>query len=591
MSAKRFLRAAALLLALLMLSGCRKNNNNPPPESSASSGIEDTGYDLVIYHDRDSLRASLRTLASAYETATGKKISFTYAENDLAGKIGSEKPALCLISDYGKVADFKTNMKDYAAGGSLSSVYTAIPAGLGLDVSGEGSYGLPFEIEGRGYIVDPQTLADLFPGADNDDLIEDLQTCDYGEFKAFVKAAAAWIAKPSAAKVLLNGHAYTLAKTKAGNAAALEAVFARTAETGETTSWLLDAAAASGYTAGSAFAGDLSGNTDAFRGYADAAAAAAELHFSNAVTKTYSDDELVTGKALFIAGSTSFADNLKAGSAAVDRLLILPFKVPHPANAGKTTTSGAATSGKATTSGNAATSGNGTTSGNAATSGGAVDVTPKTPDELDRCITVDVRSWFAVNPNADAKQITEAEAFLKWLYSDTAGLGLLTGTFGTDWATLTGTGIPGGAGTTSGTSTSGKTTVSGNGTAGASKNGASGNASGGAANSTAGGATVSGTTSGAAPGNGDSVGRFPDSLRLSLAAYLKAGDWAPSYYRYASEGWRANFESAAASYAQGGQFTEETRAGFVTGIFSDWGGKDTNSPLEQSLDQSAQGGG
>ncbi len=660
MSAKRFLRATALLLALLMLSGCRKNNNNPPAESSASSGIEDTGYDLVIYHDRDSLRASLRTLASAYETATGKKIGFTYAENDLVGKIGSERPALYLISDYGKATDFKTNMKDYAAGGPSGSVYTAIPAGLGLDVSGEGSYGLPFEIEGRGYIVDPQTLADLFPGADNDDLIEDLQTCDYAEFKAFAKAVAAWIAKPSAAKALLNGHTYTLAKTKTGNAAALEAVFARTAEAGEMTSWLLDAAAASGYTAGDAFAGDLSGNTDAFRDYADAAAAAAELHFSNAVTKTYSDDDLVTGKALFIAGTTSFADNLKAGSEAADRLLILPIKVPHPANAGKTTASGAATSGNAnasgtattsggaansgkantsgtattsgttTTSGGAANSGTATTSGGAAnsgtttTSGGAADVTPKTPDELDRCITVNVRSWFAVNPNADARQITEAEAFLKWLYSDTAGLGLLTGTFGTDWATLTGAGTPAASG--NGAAGTSKTTAAGNASGGAANSAASGatgnasggastpaatgttsgtsasgktpaagNASGGAANSAANGAasgaTVSGNTSGATPGNGDSVGQFPDSLRLSLAAYLKAGDWVPSYYRYASEGWRANFESAAASYAQGNQFTEETRTGFVTGIFSDWGGKDTDSPLEQSLDQSAQGGG
>ena len=674
LSARRFLRAAAVLLALLTLfSGCWKKNNQTP-ESSNSSGTGESGYDLVIYHSRDSLRASLRTLASAYETATGKKISFTYAETDLGGKIGTEKPALYLVSDYDMVTDLKTNMKDYSTGGALAAVYTTMPSGLALDVFSKGSYGLPFEIEGRGYIVDPQMLKNLFPAADSAALIEDLQTCDYTEFKALVKAVAGWIKTPTAAKALLNGHTYTMATTKTGTAANLEAVFAQTAEAGETSSWLLDAAAAYGYQSGNTFAGDLTANTDGFRDYAEAAASAAELHFSNAVTKTYSDDDLAAGKALFIAGTTSFADNLSTASDAADRLLLIPFKIPHTAGTGTTTTSGTTsgsaaasgkantsgsvtsgkantsgstasgtTSGKANTSGKATASGKSNTSGTSAASGnsnttGNVATTPKTAEELDRCITVDVLSWFVINPNADAAKITEAENFLKWLYTNNAGIGYLTGTFGTDWAALTGTGTTGGTGTTSGNAA-----TSGNSAAGTSKAAASGNAagtskanttsgtaSGGAANSassakaaasaagtsTAGtskattansapaasgtskaatsGATVSGNANSAATsgnGTGTPAKQLPDSLRKSLAAYLKAGDWVPSYYRYASKGWRTNFESAATSYAQGKTFTEETRTGFVTGIFSDWGGKDTNSPLEQSMDQSAQGSG
>lgn len=624
-----------MLLALLtLLSGCWKKNNQTP-ESSNSSGIEDTGYDLVIYHDRDSLRASLRTLASAYETATGKKISFTYAEDDLGGKIGTEKPALYLVSDYDTVTDLKTNMKDYSTGGSLAAVYTAIPSGLALDVSGKGSYGLPFEIEGRGYIVDPQMLGDLFPAADATTLIADLKMCGYTEFKALVKAVTDWIETPAATKVLLNGHSYTMATKKTGGAANLEAVFAQAAEAGETASWLLDAAAASGYQTGSTFAGDLSGETDAFQDYAESAAAAAELHFSNAVTKTYSDDELVSGKALFIAGTTSFADNLSTESDAADRLLLIPFKVLYVAGTGKTTTSGsAAASGSAATSGKSTTSGNATTSGSTTT---GTDETPKTAEELSRCITVDVLSWFVINPNAEAAQVTEAENFLKWLYTNNTGLGYLTGTFGTDWATLTGTGTTGGTGTTSGsTAASGTSTTASKATSGGASTAGTGSAAGtskaaattttskaaatsgaavsggGAANSaTTSKAATSGTTgtskaaaseaaasggansaatSGSSTGN-ETVRQLPDSLRKSLAAYLKAGDWVPSYYRYASEGWRTNFESAATSYAQGKTFTEETRTGFVTGIFSDWGGKDTSTPQDQSSDKFIQGSG
>jgi len=641
LSARRFLRAAAVLIALLtLLSGCWKKNNQTS-ESSNSSGNGESGYDLVIYHSRDSLRASLRTLASAYETATGKKISFTYVENDLSGTIGTEKPALYLVSDYDTVTDLKTNMKDYSAGGNLAAVYTTIPSGLALDASGKGSYGLPFEIEGRGYIVDPQMLGNLFPAADATVLIADLKTCDYAEFKALVNAAATWIKTPTAAKVLLNGHNYTFAATKTGSAANLEAVFAQAAEAGETASWLLDTAAAYGYQSGSTFAGDLSSDTGTFRDYADSAATAAELHFANAVTKTYSDDDLATGKALFIAGTTSFADNLSVESDVADRLLLIPFKIPH--TAGTSTTTSGTTSGTANTSGSATTSGNisgttsGTTSGTSNTTG-TTATAPKTAGELDRCITVDVLSWLVVNPNADAAQITEAENFLKWLYTNNAGIGYLTGTFGTDWATLTGTATTGGTGTTSGnaaTSGTSKAGTSGN-AAGTSNAATNGTASGGAANSassakaatsaagttskaantTSGAATSNGNgtansaatskaaTSGAAASNGSgtansaatsgnsattSAGQLPDSLRKSLASYLKAGDWVPSYYRYASTGWRTNFESAATSYVQGGTFTEETRTGFVTGIFSDWGGKDTSAPMDQSSDKYIQG--
>ncbi|HPR40777.1 MAG TPA: hypothetical protein PKV62_07200, partial [Oscillospiraceae bacterium] len=139
-----------------------------------------------------------------------------------------------------------------------------------------------------------------------------------------------------------------------------------------------------------------------------------------------------------------------------------------------------------------------------------------------------------------------------------------------------------GTGTSSGNNTANSSASSGTTTSKAAASGASASNGSGTANSAA--TSGNGTTA-------SSAGELPDSLRKSLASYLKTGDWVPSYYRYASTGWRTNFESAAASYVQGGTFTEETRTGFVTGIFSDWGGKDTSAPIDQSSDKYIQGSG
>lgn len=108
----------------------------------------------------------------------------------------------------------------------FKAIVDSIPDSMKLSPDGKASYGIPFNVEGYGYMVDTQMLSDLF-GADSTEAIKkDLKMCSYDDFAAFCRGVDEYIASPSAATVNLNGHPYTLQAQKTGRASKLNGIFA-----------------------------------------------------------------------------------------------------------------------------------------------------------------------------------------------------------------------------------------------------------------------------------------------------------------------------------------------------------------------------
>jgi hypothetical protein len=245
-------------------------------------------------------------------------------------------------------------------------------------------------------------------------LIADLKTCDYAEFKALVNAARHLDQDAHAAKVLLNGHNYTFAATKTGSAANLEAVFAKPPKPVETAPgcWIRPPPMA---TRAAARSPEISAATLVL----SAIMRIPPPRPPSFISPTARDENLFRRrsrhrKGVFIAGTTSFADNLSVESDVADRLLLIPFKIPHTAGTSTTTTSGTTSERPIPRQRHNLRKHFRNDFGN--------DLRneqhdrnhrhgPQDRRELDRCITVDVLSWLVVNPNADAAQITEAENF------------------------------------------------------------------------------------------------------------------------------------------------------------------------------------
>ncbi len=162
MSARRFLRAAAVLIALLtLLSGCWKKNNQTS-ESSNSSGNGESGYDLVIYHSRDSCALRCGPSPPPMKPQPERKSVSPMWKTISAERSARRNRALSgLRLRYGDGSE--TNMKDYSAAEILPPSTQPFRAASRW-MPRQGELRFAFEIEGRGYIVDPR-CSESFSGS------------------------------------------------------------------------------------------------------------------------------------------------------------------------------------------------------------------------------------------------------------------------------------------------------------------------------------------------------------------------------------------------------------------------------------------
>jgi raffinose/stachyose/melibiose transport system substrate-binding protein len=197
----------------------------------------DKGYDLYIYNSKGENAAQFADMAKAYEAETGVRVkTFSigsgqdHMETLRAEMNSSNKPSIFSIQgvkeliewyqggfvvDFNKVTDAK-----------FKSFSDAIAPSLRLTNDGSNSFGVPYNVEGYGYIVDTQMVADLFGTGKVEAFIADTKAATYAEWETLVKALDAYIKNNKAATVKLNGNSYTLAANKTGLAKNLNGVFA-----------------------------------------------------------------------------------------------------------------------------------------------------------------------------------------------------------------------------------------------------------------------------------------------------------------------------------------------------------------------------
>jgi raffinose/stachyose/melibiose transport system substrate-binding protein len=203
----------------------------------AGCGGKDKGYDLYIFNSKGENAQEFDAMCRAYEAETGVRVkSFSIGSGqDHSEPLNAEmnarnKPVIYSIQGVkelvewvqgGFAEDFST-VTDPAFAGLAG----AIPPSLRLSTDGKTSYGIPYNVEGYGFIADTQLLGDLFGQTAGDGLITDLKAATYEEWEALVKALDGWIKSPAGVTLTLNGNPHSLVPAKQGLAAKLTGVFA-----------------------------------------------------------------------------------------------------------------------------------------------------------------------------------------------------------------------------------------------------------------------------------------------------------------------------------------------------------------------------
>ncbi|MDR3333639.1 MAG: extracellular solute-binding protein [Treponema sp.] len=208
--------------------GCSKSGTTAKPA--------DKGYDLYIFNAKGENAAQFEAMAKAYQEETGVRVKvFSIgAGAEQNGPLNTEMNSKNMPTIYS--IQGINNLAQWLDGGYVVDLNTVthpafaklaadIAPSLRMSTGGNTSYGVPYNVEGYGYIVDRQMVADIFGAAYTEAVIADIKTASYAEWEALIKALDAWIKTPSAAAVTLSGKTYTFEVAKTGLAANLTGVF------------------------------------------------------------------------------------------------------------------------------------------------------------------------------------------------------------------------------------------------------------------------------------------------------------------------------------------------------------------------------
>ncbi|WMJ85873.1 ABC transporter substrate-binding protein [Anaerocolumna sp. MB42-C2] len=417
MKLKRF--AAVLVTGLLItsLTACgggkgsssgTQASGDGNTQAASNAGSED--YDFYIFNGKGESADALQKAADAYKAATGTKAkvfslgSGTDSTELLRAEMNSDHmPTIFTVQNA-------QNLVEWVEGGFAMDLTQAtdenfkkmagdVPQNFYLTRDGSTNYGIPYNIEGYGYIADKNMLAALFGEDKVEDFIASYKTATYAEFEAMVLAIDDYIKNGTAADITLSGKTFTLLADKSEKAAKLKGVFSVAgAEKWTYGDHLINIAIDAVFKNSLDVANATKDQIEAGRGAWEAYAKLLDLKTSHAATargpelinaSTNGYDAAVAtfanGEAVFIKqGNWCYTNITKANPEIGSTLTFLPIKL---------------------------------------------DVTQEdikadglTVDHLNSSIPVFVPMYYCINAKATDKEKAAAEAFLAWLNTTEEGL-------------------------------------------------------------------------------------------------------------------------------------------------------------------------
>ncbi|WP_320129323.1 extracellular solute-binding protein [uncultured Sphaerochaeta sp.] len=196
----------------------------------------DRGYDIYVYNSKGENATQFAAMCAAYEKETGVRVkNFSIGSGQdhmetLRSEMNSkDMPTVFSVQGIKELAEwtqggFALDLNTVKTG-DFGKMAKAIPQSLRLTTDGITSYGVPYNVEGYGYIVDKQLLGEFFGSDKIDAVISDIKAASYDEWANLIKTTDAWIKAPSALSVTLNGKTYTFATKKGTLSANLNGVF------------------------------------------------------------------------------------------------------------------------------------------------------------------------------------------------------------------------------------------------------------------------------------------------------------------------------------------------------------------------------
>jgi raffinose/stachyose/melibiose transport system substrate-binding protein len=226
-----------MAFCMAALAACSGKSSAGTSGSTASTKGADRGYDFYIFNAKGENAAQFDAMAQAYQAETGVRVkTFSIgagAEQNgpLTTEMNSKNmPTIYSIQGINNLAmwldgGYVVDLNSVNNNAAFQKLAADIAPSLRMSTGNNTSYGIPYNVEGYGFIVDRQMIADLFGANNADAALEDIRLASYDEWETFVNTLDNWIKSAAPLAVTLNGTSYTLADTKTALTEKLNGVF------------------------------------------------------------------------------------------------------------------------------------------------------------------------------------------------------------------------------------------------------------------------------------------------------------------------------------------------------------------------------
>lgn len=400
-----------------MLSGCGKDED----ETKKAEIKKD--YDICIYNsDRDN-EEKFREMCDEYTNRTGVIIkTITPSEEDdnvenLESYLNSESaPDIFTVNNIQELKKWKSDgsVWDFsnATDENFKKVANDIPDYLRLSTNTADNFGIPYTVEGVGFVVDPKMISSLFGGDKYRNVIYDLQECSYDEFALMVEALRSYIVSSANFTFTLNGNEYSFVADKGELSKNLTGVFSFAAGVPKNAgTYMANIPVASVFDSSAAtnlatkddadklevpflrFAETLDLITQNVAGNSGPMGRGNEMVSTSRNSTAQSLKNFVNGKSVFLLASTEDYENLSTfNSLVAKRCVFIPIKMPiEPAG---------------------------------------FRTSEKIVKDVNRGIAVYSPKYFCMNANSNARQHDQAQKFLTWLSTSDLAAKYIVSEFG-----------------------------------------------------------------------------------------------------------------------------------------------------------------
>lgn len=414
---KKNFKMCAVFLSIMLLTsvlvGCgsssseSKNGETDGKDSTTTAKMGDKEYDFYIFNTKGENADALQAAVDAYSSEAGQVVkvfslgSGTDSAELLRAELSSSKmPTIFCCMNQVALTEFTEggyamNLAE-ASDTEFQQLVVDIPKNL-LLTDDNGSYGIPFNIEGYGYIVDTRMIAALFGEENVENFIEAYKDATYDEFAAMVRAITDYINNDTLSTIILNNQSFKLVD-KAGLTEKLVGVMSMAGSQTWTygdhlVNIAIDGAFANAGLAKNATAEELDASKPLFEAYAqviDLNASNATIsrgpELINTITSGYdaSVQNFAEGKALFLKqGNWAYTNIVGFNEAIGDTLIFLPVKMPFTDN--------------------------------------MIQVEDMTAQYMNASIPVFVPNYYLINAKCEDSEKEAAEQFLVWLNTSEEG--------------------------------------------------------------------------------------------------------------------------------------------------------------------------